>query len=401
MLRYCNQRSKSCYGQRNRHYQSATSTPASNDQPLHALKLRIRAAAHQSDAGPLGELRQSSLYQECYEWGRRQAQAATRNGAPETLLANARNAATVHTICYALDALVDFSRHYELQSARSGSGASGASGVTDAAAAQELESEFLRQIRSTHHHHLLAQFHDSFRANSAERRAAVLSALDCKLTDKLQAAGVISMAGMASEVRALRVDPTKTLNEAELLAVVDYLNSATGTFNAVNGAAMASAYYGEHALQARISVFSTALASAIAKLCDHPYFGRRDIIGYKGIRLNGLDSPFRLAVLSEASTKGGLVAFPNVLSVSADPEHSYARKKFGEGYTLECMITMRRAFYADPFHDASTMGEQEILGPAHQRFRVSGKSSISVFDWSGHKPQEVEVDRYELTPADR
>jgi hypothetical protein len=313
------------------------------------------------------------------------------------LIANARNAATVHTICYALDALVDFSRHYELPSAQC------ASGAPDAATAQELEREFLRQIRSAHHRHLLSQFHDSFQANSGERRVAVLSALDDQLTDKLHAAGVISVAGMTTEIRALRArsDPTKMLNEAELLAVVDYLNSATGTFNAVNGAAMASAYYGEHALQARISVFSTALASAIAKLCDHPYFGRRDIVGYKGIRLNGLDSPFRLAVLSEASAKGGLVAFPNVLSVSADPEHSYARKKFGEGYTLECMITMRRAFYADPFHDASTMGEQEILGPAHQRFRVSGKSSISVFDWSGHKPQEVEVDRYELTPADR
>lgn len=391
MLRLSNHRSKSCYAGHSRNYQSASSNRSQDDTSFHTLKMRVREAACQTGTDKFAELRQSAVYGECYEWGRRQAQVAARKASGLVTDTAARDAAAVQTICYTLDAFVDFSRHYDspaVADSRTGKQEQG-----------KLEQLFLRQIRSTHRHNLLMQFHASLRANSDERRAAVLSALDRSLLDKLAAEGVISLSG--SDRKDARRSPTHlavTLNEAELLALIDYLNSATGTFNVVNGAAIASAYYGEHALQARVGVFSATLASAIDKLCEHPFFARRDIVCYKGIRLGALDAPFRLAVLDEACTNGGVIAFPNVLSASGDPEHSYARKKFEEGYTLECRLTMKRAFYADPFHDTSTMGEQEILGPAKQRFRVSGKSGFKVFDWSGETPQEVDVARYELTP---
>ncbi len=393
MLRISNHRSLSRYNHRSRSYQSASPPPSAGESGFKALRMRLREAAHQADAGQLAELRRSALYKECYEWGRRQAQAASRSTGPRSADLGARNAAAVQTICYALDAFVDFSRHYDVQATPED--------CSVPSTAADIEHAFLKQIRSTHRDKLLSKFRESLRANSEQRRAAVLSAIDGTLLDRLGAAGIIPTAGDLDETKAWRrqSDPALALNEAELLALVDYLNSATGTFNVVNGAAIASAYYGEHALHSRIGVFSAALAGAISKLCDHPFFARRDIICYKGLRLNSLDAPFRLAVLEEACAKGGLVAFPNVLSASCDPEHSYARKKFEDGYTLECMITMRRGFYADPFHDVDTMGEQEILGPARQRFRVTGKSSFKVFDWGGEKPQELDVARYELTPA--
>ena len=392
MLRLSVHRSKSAHNAHARAYASAPPAPSPDGSVLSTLRVRLRESAHQP--GALADLRQSSLYRECYEWGQRQAQCAARKTDTDRSDPSARNAAAVQTICYTLDAYIDFCRHYDASPT--------STTAPDLRDGKGIEQAFLKQIRSQHRSSLLARFQESLHANADERRAAVLSALDVRLLDALCSAGIVSLASLSDEVQVWRNQshPSLALNEAELLAVVDYLNSATGTFNAINGAAITSAYYGEHTLQSRVSVFSAALASAINKLCDHPYFARRNIVCYKGIRLSALDAPFRLAALNDACAKRGLIAFPNVLSASCDPEQSYARKKYEEGYTLECMITMQRGFYADPFHDTSTMGEHEILGPANQRFRVTSKSSFKVFEWQGEKPQEADVDRYEMKPAD-
>ncbi len=386
MLKLCSHRTKS-YGNHGSRGYVAYSREAS---PLQTLTVRMREAADQPGTAKLAELRQSGLYQEIYEWGRRQAQIAARRSVADRNDSAARNAAAVQVICYTLDAYLNFSSYYEAApSPLPGSDLSHDRGI---------EQSLLTQIRPHHHSNLLHQFHESLKINSDERRIALLSSLDARLRDKLRGEGMVTGADLQASKSFS--DPQHALNEAELLAVVDYLNSSTGTFNAVNGAAIASAYYGEKSLNPRISVFSTTLNSAITKLSEHPYFARRDIVCYKGIRLGGMDSPFRLAALNDAYNRQGLIAFPNVLSASCDPEQSYARKKYEEGYTLECMITMRRGFYADPFHDPKTMGEHEILGPANQRFRVTGKSSFPTFDWYGEKPTEVDVERYVMVPAD-
>lgn len=394
MLRLCSHRSQGSHSHGSRGYVATTSAPSSEESRFTTLKVRLRQAADQPNADKLADLRQSALYQETYEWGRRQAQVAARKNSADRTDSAARNAAAVQAICYTLDAYLNFSRYYDTPAPASYLPSAAPRLSND----KDGEHAFLKHIRPHHHNSLLTQFHESLKANSDERRAAILSALDAGLLDKLCGAGLVSRAERQG-CKPLS-DPRQALTEAELLAVVDYLNSATGTFNVVNGAAIASAYYGEHSLNSRIAVFSTALNKAIAKLCEHPYFGRRDIVCYKGIRLGGLDSPFRLAALNDACARNGLIAFPNVLSASCDAEQSYARKKFEEGYTLECMITMRRGFYADPFHDPKTMGEQEILGPANQRFRVMEKSSFTIFDWSGVRPSEVDVDRYTMVAAD-
>jgi hypothetical protein len=140
-----------------------------------------------------------------------------------------------------------------------------------------------------------------------------------------------------------------------------------------------------------------ALSSGIHKLCEHPWFGRPDSVVYKGIRLSTLDEPFRIAMLNEAYQRKGLVSFPSVLSASCDPNNSYARTKLSEGYSIECMITMRRGFYADPFHDTQTMGEHEILGPAGQRFRVVDKDVIEI--GNPEFGSRVEIERYKMDPV--
>ena len=372
-----------------RNYHSPTAL-VGEDSRISTLKMRIREVARSGSKTDLLALRNSELYQECYEWGRRQAIAASQTMGGSQL-SSARNAAAIHTICYALDAYTGFIERY--------THAPMAATPQTPLNHSTLEQAFLGEIKPTHQNNLLEQFHATFQANNDGRKGALLSALDSDLRAKLLADGVIRNASVPVPANRAGTDTKPTgINEAELLALLDYLSSATGTFNVVNGAAMALSYYGETSLQSCVNVFSAALSSGINKLCDHPWFGRSDSIVYKGIRLSTLDEPFRIAMLNEAYKRKGLVSFPSVLSASCDPNNSYARTKFSEGYSIECVITMRRGFYADPFHDTQTMGEHEILGPAGQRFRVMGKDTLEI--GNPELGSRVEIERYQMDPVD-
>ena len=79
-------------------------TTTGEDNRVTKLKIHISEAVADGGRKRLQALRDSDLYHECYEWGKRQAITASTStdGSQHT---GARNAAAVHTNCYALDAL--------------------------------------------------------------------------------------------------------------------------------------------------------------------------------------------------------------------------------------------------------------------------------------------------------
>jgi hypothetical protein len=203
--------------------------------------MRIREVARTGSKTDLLALRNSDLYQECYEWGSRQAVAASQM-VGGSQLSSARNAAAIHTICYALDAYAGFVERY--------TPAPAANMPHKQLSHSQLEQAFLSQISPAHRNNLLNQFHATFHANNDERQAALLSALDPQLRAKLSASGVTRSGNTAKLPQLAGADVKQPgINEAELLALLDYLSSATGPFNVVNGAAMALSYYGETSLQ--------------------------------------------------------------------------------------------------------------------------------------------------------
>jgi hypothetical protein len=222
----------------------------------------------------------------------------------------------------------------------------------------------------------------------------LLSVLLPGVTMKL---GLTATAAHAAHAKAWDITPpSQLLTEAELLALVDYVNSTTGTFNAVNGAALAEAYYSEPVLQQMMGTYSAALDQAIRKLCRHSYFGLHDVKTYKGIFLYNESGLFRRAMLNAAVGTNKVIAFPNVLSATANPSKSYAVTKSRLGYSLELEITMRTAFDADPFHDAETMGEGEVIGPRGQKFIVTQK--VEEMEYVESAGQAEPIERYILKP---
>lgn len=363
---------------------SISQTPAlamAGNRCLSSLKSELRKLGPGSPVlSRLEELQASGLYAEIREWAKAQTEMA---GSPDQVLQCQKNAAEAHALTYALQAMVDFGQRYD--------GFSPACMPVAPADAGAPDTGFLRQIRPHHRESLLDDFSQSFRAESVERQTAIRSALSAALAGKLQAEGILPS---CSEGASAAAGPR--LDEAELLALLDYVNSRTGTFNALNSTAIARDYYGEPVLASALTVFRSALYGAVDKLCRHPAFGRRDVRAYKGVRLSDTAAGFRLRMLEEALAHRRLIAFPSVLSASSDPDKSYFRTKFDHGYTIELSMTMPVACDVDAFHDLSTKGEQEVLAPAGQRYRVTGKSEQRVL--VPERAAEFTGCRYELEP---
>lgn len=360
--------------------QSATFTPA-----LEQLKQEVRNTSHTDNPVPaLRQLRQSALYDDV--WNACKGPAPGSSGqAVAHHRQQAKAAAEAYTTCHALDAVIKLSEGYDLRLVARSTSKPATEIATPAHGRQ-----FLEQMHPAHRAKLIDDFRESWQKNSGIRQAAIQSALSAEAR---------AQTGLPrNKMRNWGDIPTdRLLNTAELLALVDYVNSNTGTFNAVNSAAMVEAYYGDEVLSGLMKLFSGVLGSAIAKLCAHPYFGKTDIVAYKGIKLMNQSGQFRLGALEAAVGSGRIIAFPNVLSATSDPEKSYAVDKYIHGYTIEFQLRMPRAFDADPFHDVMTMGEKEVIGPAGQRFVVVGKQAIEVFQMASGRNEEVT--RFLLEPA--
>ena len=339
----------------------------------------------------LHEVRASATYYEVIAMIK-EARNTIRSNNKTCIDPEARTAAAAHTICHAFDAIIELSKSYELSIVTRKPLIKG----EDKVAAEINDSAFQKQIMPAHEAHLMSQFRSSWKKNNEQRQAAIFSvihpevAAEIGLTPHKTQAEISRMWGPIS--------PDKLLLKSELLALIDYVNSTTGTFNAVNGAAIADAYYGQNLMNNLTQVISTALVGSINKLTEHPYFGKTDIKVFKGINLsNDAASLFRYEALKAAVGSGKIIAFPQVLSASSDPLQSYACSKHDQGYNVECEMTMESACYVDPFHDNRTMGEHEVLGKPGQKFIVTGRYSVTtaVAEQGGLS----EIDRFVLEPA--
>ncbi len=355
------------------------------DRPIEQLKRTLKALPKEANmVQALRNIRTSKLYSEVFDWSKQQYEDIPKTGDIRED-PHARNAAGGHALCYALNSVVHLSHKYDLKLVTR---------TTASGDAQAIEKEFFNQIHPAHAIDLTNEFLNTWKANPEIRQAALLSVLLPGVAMKL---GLTTTRAHIEHAKAWNVIPSSLLlTEGELLALVDYVNSATGTFNAVNGAALADAYYGEPVLQQMIGAYSAVLDSAIHKLCQHPYFGLHDVKTYKGVCLYDESGLFRRAMLEAAVKTDKVISFPNVLSATANPTKSYAVTKARLGYSLELEIKMRTAFDADPFHDTKTMGEAEVIGPRGQKFIVTDKVEVEEYLESSGRFELI--DRYLLTP---
>jgi hypothetical protein len=360
----------------------------SNLTPAAKVKAQLKALTSKVEVrSALLEIHKS-LYDELVDWSTTKAKAGIENSKERHTSPELQDAAETYSIAFGLRAVCDMTKNYNLKPI--------VNEVGKQPDTQKADAEFFAQIRPDHAKTIRGDFLGTWRCNSLERQAAILSALAPGIIERIGIDTTPEQRNLAATWQSLPIQ--MRLLESEFLALLDYLNSSTGTFNAVNSAAVAQAYYGEPVLQQLVTGFSAPLDSAITKLCHHPYFGLKDIVTYKGIKLENDAGSFRIAMLDAAVGTRKTIAFPNVLSTTCNEHMSYASTKPDEGYSTELQITMRRGVLADPFHDESTMGEMEVLGPRGQKFIVSAKTELIVRN--PNTGSSIPINRYILLPKD-
>ncbi len=279
-----------------------------------------------------------------------------------------RAAAQATRLRHALHACCDFLHHYDVRSP-----------------AADLQAS----ITPTHRRTLATSFATSFAAQPALRQSALVSALAPRALQRLSRLAERHLVNPGDNTGDDADDIR--LSEDEALALIDYVHADTGSFNALNAAALCDGYYQIEVFRQITEGVSSALERALHKLCRHAAFRLEDICVYKGIRLDGPDGMLMRAHLEHALHHQSCIAFPNFLSSTTDPLMSYATTKTGQGYTGELQMHVPLMASVDAFHAVPTIGQQEAMAPRGLRFTVRERSLREIRCPSTGSLQPVEV----------
>ncbi len=358
---------------------------------LEPLEQTLRSISKEKNPLPkLREVRGSEIYREVLAMAK-EAQGHIKVNHQTLNDPIARAAAATSTICHALDAVLDLSQNYKLELVMQPS----AGKSDDTINAEMNDVAFRTQIKPEHEARLLLIFRTTWKKNDELRQAAIFSVIHPSVAAEI---GLIPNKTLTEISRQWgSISPEKQLLKSELLALIDHVNSDTGTFNALNGAELAHAYHGQKLMKNMTQVVSRALIGSISKLTEHPYFGKTDIEAFKGVHFSKDPSgPLRHAWLRAAVGTGKIIPFPQVLSATIDPQQSYAVTKHGLGYTVECHMTVEKACYVDLFHDTASMGQHEILCQPGQKFVVTDVQSVGI---PSPERGSSEIERFVLVPT--
>lgn len=260
---------------------------------------------------------------------------------------------------------------------------------------EALDIAFMHQIRPEHVEKLIQTFNHSQRVRMINEEVGIASAVQ---------PSVLEMLGLTDIKETLRFaeqqygsNPSLQVSKSGLLSVLDYANSQTATFRAVNGAALCTAYYGVKLFSEMMAFFTLTLDDAVGKFCESKFFGRSNIVAYKGIYTNDAGAIFRKAMLENAVGSGKIIPFPNFLSATLDPTCNYARDRPFEGYSIELKLRLPKAFDASFFNDAGNNGETEVIAPRGLKFIVVSKYQAKLGTNHAQDIPEL-IDGYALEP---
>ncbi len=177
-----------------------------------------------------------------------------------------------------------------------------------------------------------------------------------------------------------KIPPSLFLTEAEFIAVIDYLNSSTKLFAALNSAARLKDFYAQALFAETVACVSAELNAGLIKLCLHPSFARTDITVHKGVCMSNQAGIFRLAALDHALMHDTKIYSPHTVSATEEETQSYLTTKSPDIYNVGLKVKIKRGAALDHLHDAITQGEHEVALPAGASFRVTGKSEQLVYN---------------------
>lgn len=209
-------------------------------------------------------------------------------------------------------------------------------------------------ITTTHQRYLLNSFHESFPKLSPSDQMALASAIHPDVISKLN----LPCSGEAKRLSiATQLAGTPQLNELHVIALLDYCNSSTGHFNAINDSKRTWQLCGIDTLASITSCLSKPLDEGLQILSRYPAFVYKGP-AWKGIALLEPAGPYRLSRIQP----GMSYASPHWSSATHIENKNYAEK--GDGYrTCKLSIAHAEGVHVHMFNDVTSINEGEVMLP--------------------------------------
>ena len=209
-------------------------------------------------------------------------------------------------------------------------------------------------ITTTHQSRLLNSFHESFPNLSPSDQMALTSAIHPDVISKLNLP--CSSEGKRRSI-ATQLAGTPQLDEQHVIALLDYCNSSTGNFNAINDSQRTWQLCGIDTLAAITSCISKPLDEGLQILSRYPAFVYKGP-AWKGIALLEPAGPDRLSRIPP----GMAYASPHWSSATHIEHKNYSEK--GDGYrTCKLYIAHAEGVHVHMFNDVTSINEGEVMLP--------------------------------------
>jgi len=209
-------------------------------------------------------------------------------------------------------------------------------------------------ITTTHQSRLLNCFYESFPKLSTSDQMALASAIHPDVISELN----LPCSGEGKRLSiATQLAGTPQLNELHVIALLDYCNSSTGNFNAVNDSKRTWQLCGIDTLASITSCLSKPLDEGLQILSRYPAFVYKGP-AWKGIALLEPAGPYRLSRIQP----GMSYASPHWSSATHIKSKNYSEK--GDGYR-SCKLSIAHAegVHVHMFNDVTSINEGEVMLP--------------------------------------
>lgn len=209
-------------------------------------------------------------------------------------------------------------------------------------------------ITKKHHSRLLNSFHESFPSLKLSDQMALTSAIHPDVISKLNlpCSREEKQLSIANQLAG-----TPQLDENHFIALLDYCNSSTGNFNAINDSKRTRQLCKIDTLTSITSCLSKPLDEGLQILSRYPAFVYKGP-AWKGIALLEPAGPYRLSHIQP----GMSYTSPHWSSVTHIERKNYSEK--GDGYrTCKLSITHAEGVHVHMFNDETSINEGEVMLP--------------------------------------
>ena len=224
-------------------------------------------------------------------------------------------------------------------------------------------------INPQHRQALIEDFRESWTSMTPEERKMLIEVIDDHVLDQF---GITLNPEEKYLAQASASHIAPRLNTAHCLALLDYANSHSGSFNATNNSARIWHYYGNDTLAKITATLYDPFCEALRILEHYPNFFYEGP-AYKGLSVANPAGGFRMSCMQA----GMELKCAHGISVTQDQKKNYASSSnLWSTRDMQLTFVHSRGIKIHLFNDATSRDQMEVIIPAGRQLKFLSPSEI-------------------------